>query len=150
MRLAEAERLFGALGNLVLVARIRCVRASLALEQGDLAAAQHDLAQALDDLSSQARESATVWRVVERVATLLSLRGEMALAARLHAVALARHDAAPEPMEPAERDLREGDLARLRAALPEPTLAAYLTEGQALPPAEAIALARAAVQRGEG
>ncbi len=150
MRLAEAERLFGALGNLVLVARIRCVRASLALERADLDAAQRDLAQALDDLASQARARATVWRVVERVATLLSLRGELALAARLSAAALARHAVAPEPLEPAERDLRARDLARLRAALPAPTLAACLAEGQALPPDEAIALARAAVQRWEG
>ncbi|MDE3231168.1 MAG: hypothetical protein KGO05_14920 [Chloroflexota bacterium] len=64
---------------------------------------------------------------------------------RSGAAAVARHDAAPGPLDPAERDLRERDLACLRATLTEPALAACIAEGQALAPDAAITLARAAV-----
>ncbi|HZC05459.1 MAG TPA: tetratricopeptide repeat protein [Ktedonobacterales bacterium] len=148
--LAEAERLFGALGNLVMVARIRCVRASLALERADLDTAQDDLAEAFEALAGQAREGVWIWQVIERVATFLRLRGETEQAARLYAAAVARHDATPGPLDPAERDLCERDLACLRATLTEPVLAACLAEGQALAPDVAITLARAAVASHDG
>ncbi|HEU0025665.1 MAG TPA: tetratricopeptide repeat protein, partial [Ktedonobacterales bacterium] len=128
----EAERLFRGLGNLAIVARIRYFRASLALDQGELETARLDLAQALDTLTGQARASEYIWRLIERAGTLALRRNELERAARLYAAALARHKAAPGPVDPAERDLRARDLERLRAALGEAALEHALSEGQAL------------------
>lgn len=145
--LAEAERLFGILGNLVMVARIRYVRASLALEQGNSAEAQRELAQVLADLSDQARESKYIWWHIERVATIVGQRGEPDLAARLRAAAIARRDATSSLIEPAERDMRARDLDHLCAMLDAPTLAECLAAGEALSLEDAVALARRALER---
>jgi tetratricopeptide (TPR) repeat protein len=145
--LEAAERLFGAIGNPGIVARVRSVRASMALAQGDLAGAHYILAQALVDLPGQARERAHLWRLIEPAATLIGLRGDPTLAARLHAAATARRDAAQGPIEPAERDMRLRDQERLRAALGASTWEECLNAGQALSLDDAISLARGALTR---
>ncbi|HEX8732212.1 MAG TPA: tetratricopeptide repeat protein, partial [Ktedonobacterales bacterium] len=143
----EAARLFGALDNLGMVARVRYFRASLALEQGDHLAAQRDLAQAFTALAGQVCERGWIWRVVERIATLLARRGDVELAARLSAAAIARREATPRLVEPAERDMRERDLACLRASLAASALATCFAEGQALSLDAAVGLACDAVER---
>ena len=138
----EAERLFRDLGNPAIVARIRIVRASLALDQGDVEAAHRDLTQALDELIEQTRGSEYIWGVIERAGTLAFRRGVPERAARLYAAALVHYEAAPGPVDPAERDLRAGDLEQLRATLGEGALADRLAEGRALSLDEAVALTR--------
>jgi predicted ATPase/DNA-binding XRE family transcriptional regulator len=145
--LDEAENLFRALGNRAIVARISYYRASLALEQGKREAACRDLAQALDDLDGRAHASEFIWRLVERAGSLALQRGEPDRAARLYAAAQALYEAAPGPVDPAERDLRALDLERLRAALGESMLEQAFTVGRALSQSEAIALARQELQR---
>ena len=105
----EAERLFRDLGNRAIVARIQYYRASLALDQGDVEAARRDLVQALSRFIELTRGNAPDWRVIERMGTLALRRGKPARAARLFAVAQARHQGVPGPVDPAERDLRAGD-----------------------------------------
>ena len=147
--LDEAERLFAVLGNRVMVARIRSVRASLALAAGELAAAHSELAQALSDLARDAQESHALWWLVERVAMFAGLYGEPEMAARLYAAAIHRLDATPGRIEPAARDLRERDLARLRAALGDAAWDELVAAGRALSRAEAVALAHDALTRYE-
>jgi tetratricopeptide (TPR) repeat protein len=140
--LEEAERLFRTLGNPIMAARICYVRASLALEQGEVATARRDLAQALADLAGQARASEDVWWLVERAGTLACRNGEPERAARLYGAAIAHRDATPQPLDPAERDMRARDLDRLRAALGEGELADRLAEGQRLAVDDTVALVR--------
>ena len=140
--LDEAEQLFRSLGNRTLAARIRYIHASLALEEGDSETVRADLAQALDDLAGQTREGEYIWWLVERAATLACLRGALEHAAQLYAAAIARRDATPAPLDPAERALRERDLACLRAALGDTALDSALTAGRSLSQDDAIALMR--------
>jgi predicted ATPase len=140
--LVEAERLFRTLGNPIMAARIRYVRASLALDHGDIAAAQRDLAQALMDLTSQARASEYVWWLVERTGTLACRNGEAQQAARLYGAALSHRAATSGSIEPAERDMRARDLEWLRATLGEGALADRLAEGQRLAVDDVVAMVR--------
>jgi predicted ATPase/DNA-binding XRE family transcriptional regulator len=145
----EAERLFHALGNLAIAARIRYFRASLALDQGALEAAHLDLVQALEDLTGQARASEYIWCLIERTGTLALRRGEPERAARLYAAALA-HQAAPGPADPTERDLRARDLDQLRVTIGEVALENAFSEGRVLSMDKAVALARQELGRREG
>jgi tetratricopeptide (TPR) repeat protein len=140
--LDEAERLFRTLGNPIMAARIRYVRASLALDHGDIAAARRDLAQALADLTSQARASEYVWWLVERTGTLVCRNGEAEQAARLYGAALSHRAATSGSIEPAERDMRARDLEWLRATLGEGALADRLAEGQRLAVDDILAVVR--------
>jgi predicted ATPase len=144
--LDEAEHLFRDLGSLGTVARILYVRASLALDQGELETARRDLEQALADLAGQAREREYLWCLVERAGTLAWLRGEPELAARLYGAAIAHRDATPGPFEPAERAMRERDLDGLHTSLGEVTLATLMGEGEATTQEEARAAIRQAVR----
>jgi predicted ATPase/DNA-binding XRE family transcriptional regulator len=140
--LDEAERLFRSLDSRVTVARVRYVRASLALDQGDTEEARRELAQALDELDGQAHESEAVWPLIERVGTLALQWSSLERAARLYAAALARREAIPGPVDPAERNLRARDLGQLRAALGAERLEQALAEGWALSWDDAVTLAR--------
>jgi predicted ATPase/transcriptional regulator with XRE-family HTH domain len=140
--LDEALHRFETLGSAVMSARVRYVRASLALEGGDVEAAQRDLAQALADLAGRPDASEYLWWLVERVGTLASRRGALDRAARLHGAAVASRDAAPRPLEPAERELRARDRESLRVGLGEAALATLLAEGQTLTLDAAVAMAR--------
>jgi predicted ATPase len=145
--LGEAVRLFETVGSAVMGARVRYVRASLALEHGDDEAARRDLAQALADLAGQPGTSEYSWWLVERTGTLAGRCGALEQAARLHGAAVARRDAAPRPQEPAEREQRARDVASLRAALGEGALAALVAEGRSLTLDAAVALARQEIER---
>ena len=84
----------------------------------DVEAARRDLVQAPGRFIERARGSAPDWRVIERVGTLALRQGKPVRAARLFAVAQARHEGVPGPVDPAERDLRAGDTgAQRRCAL---------------------------------
>jgi predicted ATPase/transcriptional regulator with XRE-family HTH domain len=148
--LEETERHFRTLGIPVMAARVRYFRASLALDQGDIAAARGDLAQALTDLMDYVCGGEYIWWLVERGGTLALLRGEPEQAARLYGAAMANRDASPRPMDPAEREMRERDLERLRAALGESTLASRLAEGQTLSLDDAVTLLRQEFQQPGG
>ena len=80
--------------------------------------------------------------LVERVGTLACRQGAPERAARLYGAAITQRDAAPGPLDPAERDLRARDLERLRATLGEDAFAAAYAAGQRLSLDEALALAR--------
>ncbi|MBF6589499.1 MAG: tetratricopeptide repeat protein [Ktedonobacterales bacterium] len=144
--LDEAEHLFRTLGSPVMAARILYFRASLAIEQGDIPAARHDLTQALSDLSGKMREGTYLWWLVERVGTLACRRGEPERAACLYGAAIAHRDATPEPMDPAEHEMRARDLDRLRATLGEPLLTNCLCEGKMLSLDAAVVLIRRELQ----
>lgn len=148
--LDEAERLFDLLGNVVMVAHVRYVRASVLLERDDLVAARRDLAQAFAGLAHQERVDALMWRIIERVATLASRSGEDELALRLYAAAAERVDMPAGRCEPAERDLRARDLDRLRASRDASDLAEGCAAAHALSLAEAAALASQALARYSG
>jgi hypothetical protein len=83
-----------------------------------------------------------VWWLVERTGTLARRRGEAERAARLYGAAIAHRDATPQPVDPAERDMRARDLDWLRATLGEGELADRLAEGQRLAVDDAAALVR--------
>ena len=138
--LDEAERLFYALGNPMMAARIRYFRASFALLAHDIAAARQDLARALADLADQPRADEYLWWLVERAGTLARFRGATERAARLYAAGVSHRDTLPGPLEPAERELRAADLAWLQAAFGEPALEQALAEGQALSRDDAAAM----------
>jgi predicted ATPase len=140
--LDEADRIFREIGNLAQAARCRYVRVSLALDQGDFAAARADLAQAIADLTGQPRAEEYLWWIIERVGTLARQEGRLEAAARLSAASVARREAMPTPVDPAERDLRARDLAALAAGLDAETLAALVADGRALMLDAALALAR--------
>ncbi|HEX8995872.1 MAG TPA: tetratricopeptide repeat protein [Ktedonobacterales bacterium] len=143
----EAERLFRNLGNQATVARIQYYRASLALDRGDVEAAQRELAQALGGPIERMHKSELVRRVVERVGTLALRRGEPERAAWLYAAALVSREGAAGPVDPAERDLSDGDLERLRLALGEDGLERALAEGRALAWDEVVTLAHEELAR---
>ncbi|HEX2346945.1 MAG TPA: tetratricopeptide repeat protein, partial [Ktedonobacterales bacterium] len=145
--LDEAARLFDALGNLGWLARTRYVRASVALEHGDLAAARRDLMAALDNLAGPAHGKDRAWWIIERAATLIALCGAPEIAARLLGAAIAQRAATPAPFEPAERTLRARELERLRVALGADACEERLAAGHALTLEAAIALARRELQR---
>ncbi|HEY7778957.1 MAG TPA: tetratricopeptide repeat protein [Ktedonobacterales bacterium] len=147
--LDDAERIFRELGNPVMGARVRYVRASLALDLGDAAAARRDLTQAIADLSAQPRPSDYVWWIIERVGTLVRQQGHMEDAARLCAAGITGRAAVPGPMEPDERELRVRDAAALCAALGAGPLAAAAAAGRALTLDGALALARQVLAAGE-
>ncbi|HEX6797776.1 MAG TPA: tetratricopeptide repeat protein [Ktedonobacterales bacterium] len=140
--LDDAEQLFRSLGNQTMAARIRYIRASLALEAGDSETARADLVQALDDLSGQTREGEYIWWLVERAAALACRRGALERAAQLYAAALAHRDATPMPLDPAERALRARDLACLLAVLGNDARESAFAAGRALSRDDAIALMR--------
>ncbi|HEY7020802.1 MAG TPA: tetratricopeptide repeat protein [Ktedonobacterales bacterium] len=140
--LDEAVDTFEALGSIVGAARVRYFRASLALAHGDVTGAQGDLAQALTALVHRTDASEYLWWLIERVGTLACQRGALERAAHLHRAAIAHRDVAPRLLDPAERDLRQCDLDRLRAEIDEKTLATLFVEGEALTLDAAIALAR--------
>jgi predicted ATPase/transcriptional regulator with XRE-family HTH domain len=140
--LDEAVDTFGALGAVVGSARVRYFRASLALAHGDVTSALGDLAQALAALVHRTDANEYLWWLVERVGTLACQRGALERAARLHGAATVHRDVAPRLLDPAERDLRQCDLDRLRAEIDEKTLATLFVEGEALTLDASIALAR--------
>jgi predicted ATPase/DNA-binding XRE family transcriptional regulator len=140
--LDEAARLFRDLGNLGARVRVLYFRASLALEQGDIAVSRRDLSQALEDLSGQSREREHIWWLVERGGTLASRQRMPGQAATLYAAAIARRNAVPTLLEPAERELRDRDLEALRATLGETALADAMTAGEAFSLEEALTLLR--------
>ena len=140
--LEEAERLFRALGNPMMAARVRYFRASFALATRRIAVAQRDLAQALDDLAGQPRADEYLWWLIERAGTLARCYGEAEQTARFHAAGVSHRDALPAPLEPAERALRSSDLAWLQTALGEVALECALAEGRALARDEATAALR--------
>ncbi len=140
--LDEAEQLFRNLGNLSIVARVLYFRASLAIQQGKRAAARRDLTQALDDLSGQSREREGTWWLVERGGTLALRQGAPEQATSLYAAAMRYRNAIPGFIEPAERELRDRDLDRLRASLGKATLESALAAGEALSLDEARAVLR--------
>lgn len=140
--LDEAERLFRDLGNPTMTARIRYVRASLALDTGDITAARDDLANAIAELTGQTLADHYLWWIVERVGSLACRQSRMEQAARLCAAGSANRDAVPGPIEPAECDLRMRDQAALHAALDAETLAVATAKGRALTLDAALALAR--------
>ncbi len=138
--LEEAERLFRALGNPMMAARIRYFRATFALGAGHMAAASHDLAQALSDLVDQPRAGEYLWWLAERAGTLARSCGEAERAARLYGAGVSHRGALPSPFEPIERERRAADLAWLQTALGEVALAHLLGEGQTLSAAETLDL----------
>lgn len=146
-RLDEAAQLFGELGSAAMVECVRYVRASVALEQGDLAAVRRDLMAALDNLAGPAHGKDRAWWIIERAATLIALCGASEVAAHLLGAAIAQRAATPAPFDPAERALRARELERLRAALGADTCEERLAAGQALTLEAAIALARRELQR---
>lgn len=140
--LDEAERAFRMLGSPVLSARVRYVRASLAIERGDDVTAQCDLAQAFADLVGLPDASEHYWWLIERAGTLACRRGAPERAAHLYGAAIAHRDATPRPVEPAEREIRARDLESLRATLGEHALELLLIEGKELSSDAAVALAQ--------
>jgi hypothetical protein len=102
------------------------------------------LAQALDDFSDQSRERDDMWRLVERVGTLVCRQGAHWEAARLYAAAVRRRDTAV--LEPAERELRARDLEWLHITLGEAAFADATSAGESLSLHEAIAALRQALR----
>ncbi|MFI5274254.1 MAG: tetratricopeptide repeat protein [Ktedonobacterales bacterium] len=141
--LDEAERLLRAMGSLSMTAHACYFRASLALARGDSAAARRDLAQALRDLAGQPREREDIWWLVERAGTLACQSGALERAACLYGAALAHRDALPRPFDPAEREVRERDLERLRGALGEDGFTSASAAGRGMTLEAAMALVRA-------
>ncbi len=140
--LDEAERLFRNLGNLGTAARVLYFRAGLALSQQNVAACRRDLAQALDDLSGQTRECEDIWWLVERTGALALLESKLEQAASLYAAAMRHRAALSGFIEPAERELREHDLDRLRTLLGKATLESVLAASEVLSLDEARAVLR--------
>jgi tetratricopeptide (TPR) repeat protein len=147
--LEEAERLFRALGNPMMAARIRYFRATFALLTGHIAAARHDLARALGDLADQPRAGEYLWWLAERAGTLARSCGEAERAARLYGAGVSHRDVLPSPFEPIEREMRADDLAWLQTALDEAALAHALEEGRALSAAEVIETLTQALRDGK-
>jgi hypothetical protein len=143
--LAESERLFRTIGNRTMAARALCVRIGVALDDGDLDAARSDLAQADADLTTTSRTAELPWWLLERGAAYACQRGEIGGAALLLGTALRRWEAAPAPVDPAERALRERTLEALRRVLGAAALEGKLEAGRALETSEVLALVRQAV-----
>jgi hypothetical protein len=140
--LDEAADTFDSLGGVVGAARVRYYRASLTLSHGEVTRAKGDLAQALAALVHRTDATEYLWWLVERVGTLACQRGVLDRAMRLHGAAIAHRDVAPRLLDPAESELRQRDLDRLRAAVDERALAVSFAEGEVFTLDAAIALAR--------
>lgn len=140
--LYESEHLFRTLGNLVMAARSLNVRASVALDNGDIQGAQRDLAQALADLTSQSHGSAYLWWLVECAGALAFRGSDLQAAARLYGAAMAHRDVTPRPIEPSEREMRTCDVDRLRNELGERELATCLATGSEMELGAVLALMR--------
>lgn len=144
--LDESEHLFRTLGNLVMAARSLHMRASVALGNGDILGARRDLAQALAGLTGQPHGSAYLWLLAERVGSLASRASEPQIAARLYGAAMAHRDETSGLVEPAEREMRAGDVERLRDTLGEHELANCLATGRELDLGAVVALMRTVLQ----
>lgn len=140
--LDEAGRAFETLGSSLVSARVRYVRATLALERGDDMSAQRGLTQAFADLQGVSELSKHTWRLIERAGSLVCRRGQLERAARLYGAALAHCDEAAPPYEPAELQLRARDLDSLRERFGEKTLEILMVEAKALSSEAAVSLAQ--------
>ena len=130
--LSESEQLYRTIDNRALAARALCVRASVALDGGDLTAAQSDLVKACTDLTALSRTAGLPWWLLERVAAYACQRGQRRAAAQLLGAATQLWEAAPAPVDPSEHNQRAHMLAALHGALDEPEVDELMCEGRAL------------------
>ena len=121
-----------------------CVAAGVALDVGDLALARRTLDEAI---AAQVRVSdqRVRWRVVERIAAYAARKGAWASSLRLFAAAKQGRPVTRDLVDPAERELREQDCAAAFHAIGEDAGSAAERAGQNLSLAQALEVARAAL-----